>query len=166
LPGVVGPHRALHARDEVIAVADRLGTPVVTTLPGKAVVSDDHPLTTGGLGLLGTRPSEELMEECNTVLMVGTSCPYAKYLPDPRQARVVQIDREPTLLGLRLPVDAPVAADAKLALRGLLPLLSGGDRELLATYQKAMDECRADMQALEDPGCAPVPDRLRGPGRH
>ncbi len=68
---------ARHARDEVLAVADRLGSPIVKTLPGKMVVPDDHPLTTGGLGLLGTRPSEELMEECDTLLMVGTSFPYS-----------------------------------------------------------------------------------------
>ena len=85
-----------------------LGAPIVKTLPGKAVVPDDHPLTTGGLGLLGTQPSEELMEECDTLLMVGTSFPYTKHLPAPGQARVVQIDVDPSLVGLRLPVEAPV----------------------------------------------------------
>jgi pyruvate dehydrogenase (quinone) len=82
---------ALHARDEVSAVAEKLGAPVVKTLPGKAVVPDDHPVTTGGLGLLGTKPSEEAMEECDTLLMVGTSFPYGKYLPEPGKARVVQL---------------------------------------------------------------------------
>jgi thiamine pyrophosphate-dependent acetolactate synthase large subunit-like protein len=94
---------ALHAREEVIAVADKLAALIVKSLPGKAVVPDDHPLTTGGLGLLGTKPSDELMEECDTLLMVGTSFPYTKYLPSPGQVRVVQIDIDATRAGLRLP---------------------------------------------------------------
>ncbi len=147
---------ALHARDEVLAVADRLAAPIVKTLPGKAVVPDDHPLTTGGLGLLGTKPSEELMEECETLLMVGTSFPYTKHLPGPDQVRVVQIDVDPSLVGLRLPVDAPVVADAKLALAQLLPLLQGRDRSFLEKYQHAMEEWRADMRALEDPSRNPI----------
>lgn len=87
------------ARGEVLAVAEVLGAPIVKSLSGKAVVPDDHPLTTGGLGLLGTRPSEELMEECDTLLMVGTSFPYSQHLPAPGQARVVQIDADPRWSG-------------------------------------------------------------------
>jgi pyruvate dehydrogenase (quinone) len=147
---------ALDARDELLAVADRLGAPIVKTLPGKAAVPDDHPLTTGGLGLLGTRPSEEVMEECDTLLMVGTSFPYTKHLPSPGQARVGQIDVDPTLLGLRLPVDAPVVADAKLALRALLPLLDRGNRDFLERHQEGMAKWRADMAALEDPERRPI----------
>ncbi|MBX6355208.1 MAG: pyruvate oxidase [Micromonosporaceae bacterium] len=147
---------ALHARDEVLAVADKLGAPIVKTLPGKAVVPDDHPLTTGGLGLLGTKPSEELMEECDTLLMVGTSFPYTKHLPKPGQARVVQIDIDPTRAGLRLPTEAPVAADAKLALRDLLPLLRAGDRSFLQQYQSKMERWRSDMAALEDSRRDPI----------
>ncbi|WP_405149203.1 thiamine pyrophosphate-binding protein [Sphaerisporangium sp. NBC_01403] len=148
---------ARHARQEVLAIADRLGSPIVKTLPGKAVVPDDHPLTTGGLGLLGTRPSEELMEECDTLLMVGTSFPYGKYLPEPGRVRVVQIDSDPSLIGLRLPVEAPVAADAKLALQRLLPLLKANpDRSLLRRYQRKTEAWRADMKALEDPSRHPI----------
>ncbi len=147
---------AMHAREEVLAVADRLGAPIVKSLPGKAVVPDDHPLTTGGLGLLGTKPSEELMEECDTLLMVGTSFPYTKHLPSPGQARVVQIDTDPTRAGLRLPVEAPVVADARLALRELLPMLHGGQRRFLGKYQSKMDEWRSDMAALEDPTRDPI----------
>ncbi|MFC0531693.1 thiamine pyrophosphate-dependent enzyme [Phytohabitans kaempferiae] len=154
---------ALNARDEVIAVAEKLGAPVVKTLPGKAVVPDDHPVTTGGLGLLGTKPSEEAMEECDALLMVGTSFPYGKYLPQPGQARVVQIDSDPTLLGLRLPVEAPIAADAKSGLQGLLPLLRGGDGSFLAKYRKEMDTWRADMKALRDESRDPIaPQYLMG----
>ncbi|GAA2218707.1 thiamine pyrophosphate-dependent enzyme [Micromonospora olivasterospora] len=145
------------ARDEVLAVAEKLASPVVKTLPGKMVVPDDHPLTTGGLGLLGTRPSEELMEECDTLLMVGTSFPYGKYLPSPGQARVVQIDVDASLVGLRLPVDAAVTADARLALRQLLPMLQAhSDRSFLEKYQRARDTWRAEMVSLQDPSRHPV----------
>ncbi len=147
---------ALHARDELLAVADRLAAPIVKTLPGKAVVPDDHPLTTGGLGLLGTRPSEELMEECDTLLMVGTSFPYTKHLPAADQVRVVQIDIDPSLIGLRLPVEAPLVADSQAALEALLPLLQHGDRAFLEKYQKAMADWREDMAALEDPQRQPI----------
>ncbi|MFJ2031402.1 thiamine pyrophosphate-dependent enzyme [Streptosporangium sp. NPDC087985] len=148
---------ARHAREEVLAVADRLASPIVKTLPGKSVVPDDHPLTTGGLGLLGTRPSEELMEECDTLFMIGTSFPYSTYLPSPGQARIVQIDTAPDLLGMRLPTEAPVAADAKLALQQLLPSLEpASDRSFLEKYQRKMAAWRADMEALEDPSRDPI----------
>ncbi len=141
---------ALHARDQVIAVAERLHAPIVKTLPGKAVVPDDHPLTTGGLGLLGTAPSEQLMEECDTLLMVGTSFPYTKHLPAPGQATVVQVDTDPALIGLRLPVEAGVVADTKRALTALLPLLHEGDGDFLSKCQEQMEEWRSDMKALEN----------------
>lgn len=155
---------ARHARDELLAVADKLAAPIVKTLSGKHVVPDDHPLTTGGLGLLGTKPSEELMEECDTLLMVGTSFPYSKHLPKPGQARVVQIDRDPTLIGVRLPADAPVTADTRLGLAALLPLLSDGrDRSFLEKHQRGMREWRRDMQALQDATRTPIaPQYLMG----
>jgi pyruvate dehydrogenase (quinone) len=142
---------AVHARDEVLAVAQKLGAPVVKTLPGKMVVPDDHPLTTGGLGLLGTKPSEELMEECDTLLMVGTSFPYSKHLPTPGQAKIVQIDTDATLIGMRLPADAPITADAKLALTALEPMLTeAADRSFLQKYQREMADWRTSMAALQD----------------
>jgi pyruvate dehydrogenase (quinone) len=147
---------ALHAGDELVAVAERLGAPIVKSLPGKAVVPDDHPLTTGGLGLLGTRPSEVLMEHCDGLLMVGTSFPYTKHLPSPGQARVVQIDVDPALVGLRLPVEAPVVGDAKVALAELLPLLGDGDRSFLESAQADMAKWREEMAALEDPEREPI----------
>ncbi|MFU8850747.1 thiamine pyrophosphate-dependent enzyme [Micromonospora sp. SL1-18] len=148
---------ARHARDEIIAVAEALASPIVKTLSGKMVVPDDHPLTTGGLGLLGTRPSEELMEECDTLLMVGTSFPYGKYLPKPGQARVVQIDIDASLVGLRLPVEAPVTADARLALQQLLPMLqTRTDRSFLTKYQRDRDAWHSDMVALQDPSRDPI----------
>ncbi|GAA4192327.1 thiamine pyrophosphate-dependent enzyme [Microbispora amethystogenes] len=155
---------ARHARDEILAVAEKLASPIVKTLPGKFTVPDDHPLTTGGLGLLGTAPSEELMEECDTLFMVGTSFPYGKYLPQEGQARVVQIDADPTLLGIRRPTEAPVAADAKLALQALLPMLEEAkDRSFLEKYQRRMDDWRSDMKALQDPSRDPIaPQYLMG----
>ena len=148
---------ARNARDEVLAVADALASPIVKTLSGKLVVPDDHPLTTGGLGLLGTKPSEELMEECDTLLMVGTSFPYGKYLPAPGQARVVQIDIDASLIGMRLPVEAAVTADARLALQQLLPMLqTRTDRSFLTKYQRERDAWRTDMIALQDPSRDPI----------
>lgn len=148
---------ALHARDEVIAVADRIAAPIVKTLPGKAVVPDAHPLTTGGLGLLGTRPSEDLMVECDVLLMVGTSFPYTKHLPSPGQARVAQIDADASLLGLRIPVEAGLVADSKVALTRLLPMLAPArDRSFLAKYQAEMAGWRDDMAALETADRDPI----------
>jgi pyruvate dehydrogenase (quinone) len=148
---------ALDAGDEVIRVAETLGAPVVKTLPGKSVIPDDHPVTTGGLGLLGTKPSEQLMEECDTLLMVGTSFPYTKHLPKPGQARVVQIDVDPALVGLRLPIEAPVVGDAKAALQQLLPLLDvRAEQPFLEKYQDAMTKWRREMCALEDVDRRPV----------
>jgi pyruvate dehydrogenase (quinone) len=152
------------ARAEVLAVAEALASPIVKTLPGKMVVPDDHPLTTGGLGLLGTKPSEELMEQCDTLLMVGTSFPYGKYLPAPGQATVAQIDVDPSLIGMRMPVRAPVTADARLGLAGLLPLLRPRtDRGFLEKHQRGMAAWRSDMAALQDAGRDPVaPQYLMG----
>jgi pyruvate dehydrogenase (quinone) len=147
---------ATGAGDDLVAVAGRLQAPIVKTLPGKAVLPDDHPLTTGGLGLLGTRPSEELMEECDTLLMVGTSFPYTKHLPSPDQVRVAQIDVDPGLIGLRLPVEAPIVADARLALAGLLPRLTEHDGAFLAKYQAEMRDWRTEMAALENPERDPI----------
>jgi pyruvate dehydrogenase (quinone) len=104
------------------------------------------------------------MEECDTLLMVGTSFPYSKHLPSPGDARVVQIDADPTLVGLRLPTEAPVTADAALALRALLPrLVRKDDRSFLAKHQEGMQQWREDMAALEDAGRDPIaPQYLMG----
>lgn len=148
---------ARHARNEVLAVAEKLASPIVKTLPGKMVVPDDHPLTTGGLGLLGTKPSEEAMDACDTLLMVGTSFPYSTHLPSPGKVRVVQIDVDPALIGMRLPTEAPVVADSMLALAALLPMLEPrADRSFLEQAQREMDKWRANMKALEDPDRDPI----------
>lgn len=92
---------ALHARDEVLAVADKLAAPVIKSLPGKAVIPDDSEFAVGGIGLLGTRPGENLVEDCDTLFMIGTNFPYTQHLPEPGKVRVVQIEADPARAGLR-----------------------------------------------------------------
>jgi pyruvate dehydrogenase (quinone) len=153
---------ALHARDEVLAVAEALGSPIVKTLPGKAVVPDNHPLTTGGTGLLGTRPSEEALEECDTLLMVGTNFPYTKYLPASGQARVVQVEQDPVRAGNRIATEVPLVGDAKETLAALLPLIrTNEDRSFLTAAQASMVKWRSRMVALESADTDPIqPQRL------
>ena len=114
---------ALGAGAELVAVADRLGAGIAKALLGKMAVPDDLPNVTGAIGLLGTAPSWKMMEDCDTLLMVGSSFPYSEYLPKPGQARAVQIDIEPRQLGLRYPMEINLVGDARLTLQALLPLL-------------------------------------------
>src|SRR4051794_6261789 len=137
---------ALHAREEVLAIADSLGAPVIKTLSGKGVIPDDSPFAVGGIGLLGTRPGEELVEDCDTLLMVGTNFPYTQHLPQPGRVRVVQIEADATRAGVRLPTEAPVIGDAKEALQALRPrLIPKPDRGHLQKYQESMASWREDM---------------------
>jgi len=114
---------ALAAGNEVRAVAERLGAGVAKALLGKAVLPDALPYVTGAIGLVGTQPSWEMMNECDTLLMVGTSFPYAEFLPREGQARAVQIDVDGRQLSLRYPVEVGLVGDARLTLEALLPLL-------------------------------------------
>src|SRR3954467_7355365 len=114
---------ALGASDEVVEVAETLGVGVAKALLGKAVVSDGLPFVTGSIGLLGTKPSWTLMNECDTLLMVGSSFPYSEWLPKPGQARGVQIDIDGRMLSIRYPMEVPLVGDAKETLQALLPLL-------------------------------------------
>ncbi|TNC66627.1 thiamine pyrophosphate-requiring protein [Rubellimicrobium roseum] len=115
---------ALGATDEVIAVADRLGAGVAKALLGKAVLPDDLPFCTGSIGLLGTKASWDLMQGCDTLLMVGSGFPYTEFLPPLGQARGVQIDVDPGMLGLRYPMEANLVGDSAATLRALLRLLT------------------------------------------
>ena len=138
---------ALGAGDEVEQIADILGAPVVKALLGKAVIPDDSPFCTGGLGLLGTLPSEKAMEECDGLLMVGTNFPYMAYLPKPDQAKAVQIDRDGTKLGLRYPIEVGLTGDARATLQGLLPLLQRrADRSFLEKARGRMTDWRELMK--------------------
>src|SRR5262245_1481712 len=107
---------ALGAADELEAIAERLGAPIVKALLGKAAVPDDSPYTTGPIGLLGTRPSQEALEECDSLLIAGASFPYIEFLPRPGQARAVQIDLDPMRIGLRYPVEVGLVGDGRLTL--------------------------------------------------
>jgi pyruvate dehydrogenase (quinone) len=114
---------AKHAAAEVTEVADLLGCGVAKALLGKTVLPDTLPFVTGGIGLLGTKPSSDMMNECDTLLMVGTSFPYAEFLPKEGQARAVQIDIDGRMISLRYPVELGLIGDSKESLRALIPLL-------------------------------------------
>ena len=106
--------------DELEEIAEILAAPIIKALLGKAAVPDDSPYTTGGIGLLGTKPSQDAIESCDTLLMVGTSFPYIEFLPKPGQARAVQIDLDPARIGLRYPVEVGLVGDSRRTLRALL----------------------------------------------
>jgi pyruvate dehydrogenase (quinone) len=114
---------ALDAGDEVLETAERLGAGVAKALLGRAVVPDDLPFVTGSIGLIGTMPSWELMTDCDTLLMVGTSFPYSEFLPEEGQARGVQIDIDGKMLAIRYPTEVNLVGDSRDTLRALLPLL-------------------------------------------
>ncbi|HZP88063.1 MAG TPA: thiamine pyrophosphate-requiring protein [Burkholderiales bacterium] len=114
---------ALHATDEILEVADLLGAGVAKALLGKAAVPDDLPFVTGSIGLLGTKPSWDLMTECDTLLMVGSAFPYSEFLPEEGQARGVQIDIDPRMINLRYPMEIGLVGDSKQTLRALIPHL-------------------------------------------
>src|SRR5918999_226200 len=118
---------ALHAGVELEQAADLLGAPILKALLGKAAVPDDSPYTTGTVGLLGTRPSQDVIEQCDTLLMVGTSFPYIEFLPKPGQARGVQIELDPTRIGLRYPVEVGLVGDSRRTLQALMPMLRRHD---------------------------------------
>jgi pyruvate dehydrogenase (quinone)/pyruvate oxidase len=138
---------ALQATDELERAAEALAAPIVKALLGKAAVPDDSPYTTGSIGLLGTAPSQEAMETCDTIFMVGTSFPYIEFLPKPAQARGVQLDLDPVRIGLRHPIEVGLVGDAARTLQALLPLLKRKeDRSFLEKAQAGMKEWRALME--------------------
>ena len=131
---------ALGAGRELEALAAKLGAPIVKPLLGKACVPDDSPFTTGGIGLLGTRPSQEAIESCDTLLMVGTSFPYMEFMPKPGQARAVQIDMDPVRIGIRYPVEAGIVGDSTIAIQQLMPKLDQHDQAFLQKAQEGMKD--------------------------
>ncbi|HMD34314.1 MAG TPA: thiamine pyrophosphate-dependent enzyme [Vicinamibacterales bacterium] len=137
---------ALGATDELELLADTMAAPIVKPLLGKATVPDDSPFTTGGVGLLGTEPSEIAMEECDTLLMVGTNFPYLEWYPKHDQCRGVQIDREPARIGLRYPVEIGLCGDAKATLQAIAPhIRRRDDRSFLERAQDGMKKWRELM---------------------
>ncbi|KHK66764.1 thiamine pyrophosphate-requiring protein [Pseudomonas frederiksbergensis] len=132
---------ALHATDEVIAIADKLGAGVAKALLGKAAVPDELPWVTGSIGLLGTEPSDNLMAGCDTLLMIGSGFPYAEFLPGEGQARGVQIDLQPDMLSLRYPMEVNLQGDSADTLRALLPLI---EEKTDRAWREKIEHWRAD----------------------
>ena len=140
----------LSARNEIVQLAEKLGAPIVKPLLGKAVVPDDHPYTTGGIGLLGTAPSQDVMEECDTLIIAGSSFPYLEFYPKPGQAKAVQIDIDSARIGLRYPVDIGLVGQCWDVLRALLPLIhTQRDRSFLERARMHMTQWN---QLLEEQG--------------
>ena len=163
-PAILVGGGALGARHQVLAVAEKLGAPVIKTLIGKAVIPDDSEYAVGGIGLLGTRPAAELIDDCDVLLMVGTNFPYTQHLPKPDVVTAVQIDIDGSRLGARLPLAAGIVGDSAIVLDALLPLLDHQeDRHHLEKSQKAMMKWRSKMTSLVDADRAPIaPQYLMG----
>ncbi len=138
---------ALHATTELEQTAEVLGAPIVKALLGRGAVPDSSVYTTGTIGLLGTAPSQEAMENCDTLLMVGTSFPYLEYLPKPGNAKGVQIELDPKRIGLRFPVEVGLVGDSRRVLRELLPRLKRREnRSFLEKAQKGMEDWQKVMR--------------------
>ena len=152
---------ALDATAELEEVAEKLAAPIVKALLGKACVPDDSPYTTGSVGLLGTKPSSDVMQDCDTLLIVGSSFPYIEYLPKPGQARGVQVDLFPDRIGLRYPVEVGLVGDSQRCLRELLPLLRrNDDRSFLEEAQAGMKDWSSLMDKRADPRAKPMKPQL------
>ena len=139
---------ALGAEEELRQVADTLGAGVAKALLGKPALDDTLPYVTGSIGMLGTQPSWELMNGCDTLLMVGTSFPYSEFLPPEGQARAVQIDRDGSMLNLRYPVEVGLVGDAKQTLQALIPFLEPrGDPSWRKKIEEQVAEWWRKMEA-------------------
>jgi pyruvate dehydrogenase (quinone)/pyruvate oxidase len=141
---------AVGASERLERVADALGAPIITPLLGKGAVPDDSPFATGTIGLLGTKPSEDALKGCDTLLIVGSSFPYIEFYPKPGDVRAVQIDLDPGRIGLRYPVEVGLVGDAGASLEALLPRLRPKtDRSFLEKAQAGMDDWRDLMDERE-----------------
>jgi pyruvate dehydrogenase (quinone) len=137
---------SLGATNELEQVAELLGAPVIKALLGKAAVPDDSPYTTGGIGLLGTEPSQDALEDCDTLFIVGSSFPYVEFLPEPGSVKCVQIDIDPQRISLRYPADVGLVGSAKPCLRALMPLLKKHDKAFLKKAQRGKKEWEELME--------------------
>jgi len=137
----------LKARNEVLQLAEKVAGPIIKPLLGKAVVPDDSPYTTGGIGLLGTAPSQEALQECDTLIIAGSGFPYMEFYPKPGHAKTVQIDIDPARIGLRHPVNVGLAGECRAVLQALLPLIhKKKDQDFLGTAQKNMKKWNRLME--------------------
>ena len=153
---------ALAATDEVIEIADLLGAGIAKALLGKAAVPDDLTYVTGSIGLLGTRPSYEMMTECDTLLMVGSGFPYSEFLPEEGQARGVQIDIDPKMLSIRYPMEVNLVGDSAATLRALIPLLKRkADRKWRGTIETNVKDWWKTLEAIAHQDGEPInPQRV------
>jgi len=150
---------ALNATNELERVAEILGAPIIKALLGKAAVPDDSPFTTGGIGLLGTEPSQDAIEDCDTLFIVGSSYPYIEFLPEPGKVKCVQIEINPQRVSLRYPADVALVADSATALRALIPLLQKHDHDFLAKAQEGKTHWQKLMEERgTNPGKPMKPD--------
>lgn len=156
-PMILAGRGALAAKTEVEQVADCLGAPAAMALLGRTLLAEDSPFSTGGIGDLGTLPSKLAGQECDALLILGSTMPYLQYYPKPGQARCVQIDRDPTHIGLRHSVEIGLVGDVQATLRALLPKLRRRtDRSFLETAQSRMQEWRATLSAVEAQRSTPL----------
>lgn len=151
----------LGATDEVIAVAERLGSGVAKALLGKAAVPDELPYVTGSIGLLGTKPTYDLMNECDTLLMVGSSFPYSEWLPEEGKVRGVQIDLDGRMLNIRYPMELALTGDSAETLRALLPRLEQKGDKWRKKIEKNVSEWWKVLEGRAHQGASPInPQRL------
>ncbi|MHB1569939.1 MAG: thiamine pyrophosphate-binding protein [Solirubrobacteraceae bacterium] len=140
-PAILAGQGARGAGEELLALSDVLGAPIAKASLGKDCVPDDHPSVTGGIGVIGTRPTQDAMEGCDALIVVGSNMPYIEFWPSPGQAACVQIDDRPERIGLRYPADVGLVGDARETLKALLPHLQRNqDRSFLEQAQKGVRE--------------------------
>ena len=153
---------AVHAADEVIEAAEKLGAGVAKALLGKSVLPDDLPFVTGCIGLLGTRPSSDMMNECDTLLIVGSGFPWSEFLPKNGAARAVQIDIDPAMLSLRYPCEANLHGSAAETLRLLLPMIERKtDRSWSESIEQSLKDWWGTLEARAMTAAHPVnPQRV------
>lgn len=148
---------ALEAREELRRTAELLAAPVAKALLGKAIMDDDDPYTTGGIGILGTAPSQDIMKSCDALLIIGSTFPYIEYYPDPQSVKAVQIDFDPQRIGLRHPVQCGLVGDARAVLSRLNSLLEAKtEGSFLKDVQEKMQAWRTQMAALTSERSSPL----------
>ena len=146
---------SLSARDEIKQLAEKLGAPVAKALLGKALLADDSPYTTGGTGHLGTMPSKQMMEECDTLLILGSNMPHLEYYP--KNAAAIQVDRDSKRLGLRYPITLGLHGDVKATLNALLPKINRkANREFLQLAQQRMQSWNTTLAKIEGVQSTPI----------
>ncbi|WVE34206.1 thiamine pyrophosphate-dependent enzyme, partial [Priestia megaterium] len=147
-------------REELLAFAEKIAAPIVLTLPGKGAIPDEHPYCLGGLGLIGTKPAYEAMQEADTLIMIGTSYPFTGFLPD--HAKTIHIDIDPAQIGKRYPVDAGLAGEAKATVQWFLENVGRSEhRQFLEQSQERMKKWWNQLDTQEAKESVPIkPQRV------